>query len=69
MRRRIGRALRKSYGRTVADVWKITERRTSKAATKQLFGRCPVSKVFLSIINTAVGTLIGALFVFAAITL
>jgi hypothetical protein len=32
MRRPIGRALRKSYGRTVADVWKVTERRTSKAA-------------------------------------
>jgi len=32
MRTPIGRALRKSYGRTVADVWKVTERRTSKAA-------------------------------------
>jgi hypothetical protein len=31
--RPIGRALRKSYVRTVADVWKVTERRTSRKAS------------------------------------
>jgi hypothetical protein len=42
----------------------------SGVRTKQLFGRCPrMSKVFVAIIITAIGTLIGVLFVFAAFTL
>jgi hypothetical protein len=67
----IGRALSKSYVRTVADVWRVTERRTSgkrrsnKTAIRALPG---MSKIFLGIIITAIGTLIG-LFVFAAFTL
>jgi len=68
---RIGRDLRKSYVRTVADVWKVTERRTSgkrrsnETAIRALPG---MSKFFLAIIVVALGSLIG-LFAFAALTL
>jgi hypothetical protein len=67
----IGRALRKSYGRTVADVWKVrrggrVKRRSNETAVRAL---PRMSKVFLAITITAIGTLIGALFVFAAFTL
>jgi hypothetical protein len=68
---RIGRDLRKSYVRTVADVWKVTERRTSgkRRSNEIAIPTLPrMSKIFLAIIITAIGTLIG-LFVFAAFTL
>jgi hypothetical protein len=71
MPRCIGRALRKSYVRTVADVWKVTERRTSgkRRSNETAIPTLPrMSKIFLAIIITAIGTLIG-LFVFAAFTL
>ena len=64
-------ALRKSYVRTVADVWKVTEKRTSgkRRSNETAIPALPgMSKIFLAIIVIAIGTLIG-LFVFAAFTL
>jgi hypothetical protein len=63
--------LRKSYVRTVADVWKVTEKRTSgkRRSNETAFPALPgMSKIFLAIIVIAISTLIG-LFVFAAFTL
>ena len=57
--RLFGRALRRSFVRTVADVWKVKERRlaekrrSNETAISALLG---MSKVFLAVIDIAVGT-------------